>query len=356
MFQSKAKFEQFATLAEAVHGDKPRKREPIKVDAKVMRVVESWLARGGTLPVSQIREAIGVGAWDSIMLNAMHKRLLKGWTQVMERLHWQKLVSFVKPVADFRSQYALQVGDFTTLDVVPEKGAYTDAEFTDDRASYSIQKYGKLFGMGYESMTNDDLGVLSGMVQRFGGASARTIEKYIIYTLIDQNPTAYDGYSLFDSTNRTQSNKLGSSKALAHDTLEAALELMASFTDLDGNYLDIAAKYLLVNPAQKYDARRLLNSNQKPGTGNNDINAHEGELELLVSSWVTSGQWYLVADPAQVDTIEAGFLGGRQEPEVFEENPQSGHAFAYDEKRYKGRVVFGAVPTDWRGFVGANFA
>lgn len=355
MFQSKATLKTFKSAAEAIKGDRPRKYADVQVDENAIALIEQFKALGGSMPARAMRESIGVGAWDSIMLDALHRRLLKGWASAQQRLHWNKIVSFTKNVSDFRNQYAIQVGDFTTLDEVPEKGEYHEAEFTDDRANYVVKKYGKLFGVSYETATNDDLGALGNIAQRFGGASARTIEKYLLYTLVDQNSTVYDGYSLFDSTNRAQSNKLGASKALNHDNLEAALELMANFTDIDGNFLDVEAKYLLVHPNQKYDALRLTQSVLKPGSANNDINVHAGSLEVLVSSRVTSGRWYLIADPSQIDTIEIGFLGGRQEPEVFEENMNSGHAFAYDEKRYKGRAVFGAAVTDWRGFVGANF-
>lgn len=358
MFYSKdLKPMHFSSFAEAAKEE--RRKQAMKVDVAPEKIakIKEFFAMGGTMPPNAMREAIGVGPWDSIMLDAMYKRLLKGWGAVNETLMWRNLVSYFKPVSDFRTQYALQMGDFTTLDVVPEKGEYHNAEMTDDRVSYSVSKYGKLFGTSYETATNDDLGALGNIAQRFGKASARTVDKFVMKTLINDNANIYDGNALFLAAGtRSQSNLLGASKALSHDNLEAACKLMATFTDLDSNPLNIEPKYLLVHPDEKYEAMRILNTNNRPSTGNNDINVHYGSLELIVSRYVTSSYWYIIADPSAIDTIELGFLGGREQPEVFEENADSGHAFAYDEKRYKCRVVFGGAITDWRGFVGCNFA
>jgi len=359
--QAPAKLETFSSFAAALRGERvnqQKKLESLNIDKNKFAMVMEMLSMGGQLPLHAMREAIGTGAWDSILLDALHKRLQKGWKNVMEALHWSKIPSMRKNVVDFKSQYAIQVGDFTTLDEVPEKGDYHNTEFSDDRASYAVKKYGNIFGVSYESAVNDDLGALGSIVERFGGASARTIEKFVFETLIDDNPTVYDAEKLFtDGTGtRGQKNALGTSKALSEANLEAAIKLMRNFTDIDGNPLDMAPKYLVVHPDEEFTALRILNSVLIPGSANNDVNVLKGRLELIVTSRITTARWYVIADPAQSETIEMGFLGGRETPEIFEENADSGHSFSYDEKRYKGRVIFGGCVTDWRGFVGGNFA
>jgi len=350
MLIKKAKLEDCKSPGDITRGDRPTRRVgEMKVDKKRVREMQRLLTSGAAMPLKLMREAIGEGAWDSLMLDAMHKRMIKGWSAAMQELHWDKLVSQFASLSDFRTRNVIQRGTFTTLSVVPEGGDYHEVEFTDDRATYTPKKYGAIFGLSYEAMSNDDLSALGTIPQDFGGAAARTIEKYILYTIIDQNITAYDSNSLFDDTNH--SNDLGSGYALNHDNLEAGIEKMMAQTDIDGNYLNVRPKYLLVSPGQYYDAMRLVRSAGRPGTGNNDINVHQGELIVISSSWITDTYWYLVADPAMMETIEAGFLGGRREPEIFEESANSGHQFSNDEKRWKCRLVFGAAPVDWRGFV-----
>jgi len=331
---------------------RPHRPKKLDVDPEGLAFVESVLACGGRLSVQAIREAIGSGAWDSIMLDAMHKKLLKGYSSIYAITHWPKLVSNIANVSDFKTQYAIQLGDFTSLDKVPAGGPYFETSFTDDRVSYTVAKYGNTFPVSFEALTNDDLGVLTRVSDRFGRAAARTLETFVLSTLIDANPTIYDGNNLFDSTNH--GNDLGSSCNLTRANLETAKTKFRLFTDPDGNKLNIRPKYLIVDPTKEWVARRLLESPDDPETANRAINVHKGSLELIVSGEITTNAWYLVADPAVVDTIEIGFLGGRREPELWIEDPRSGHAFTYDERRIRARLVFGGVVLDYRGFVRAG--
>lgn len=351
---SEGKLELFDSFSGAMAGEPKRKRvNEVAInldDPKVKNVLES-LAGGARVPLTYLRESIGVGAWDSIMLDAMNKRLTKGWASVQAQLHWNKLVSFVKPVRDFRTQYAVQAGEFTTLPAVPEGGAYHEVEFTDDRASYTVGKYGAMFSISYESKTNDDLAVLTRQMERFGRASARTVEAFVFATMLNANPTIYDSKALFHADH---ANDLGATKPLNHDNFEAAVKLLMAQTDIDGNPLDIKPSLLIVHNDEYYEALRLVKSMARPGTANNDINVHMGEVTVIPTARVTTGLWYVAGDPSMVETIELGFLGGRQEPEIFMEQADSGHAFAYDEERVKCRLIFGGAWTDYRGVVRAN--
>lgn len=349
---SDPQLEVFRSFAEAAKSDRRKAVRESTINREGFDRCYAMIAEGANLPLRFMRESIGSDAWDSIMLDAMNKSLTKGWAAASQALSWSKIVSMKRPIRDFRSQYAIQVGDFTTFPEVKQGGAYKSAEFTDDRISYVAKKYGQLFGVSYESATNDDLNVFGSVFQRFGGAAARTIEEFVFGTLIDDNPTIYDGKLLFHADHV---NSLGASKVLDHDNLEAAIELMAAQTDIDGNPLDIRPKFLVVPTSMKYDALRLVGSMARPGTGNNDINVHHGELEVITTSRINAASaWYVLADPAQVDTIELGFLGGREVPEVFEEAQSSGHEFAYDERRWKSRIVFGGANLDYRYIVRAN--
>jgi len=351
--QDKARFDVFADFTSACREDHAKRAgAPVaEVNEVGAQYVERVLADGGQLPLAKIRESIGVGAWDSLMMDAMHKRLLKGWGAVQPAMQWRKVVSNIRSITDFRSQYAIQTGEFTTLEAVPPRAPYNEVEFTDDRISYSVAKYGQTFGLSYEAMTNDDLGAFGRIVEKFGSASQRTIEKYMFSTMLNADPTIYNGAALFAAAHL---NDLGATKPLNHDNLEAGIKLMANQTDIDGNQLDIIPRFLIVHPDDKFQAARLMKTPLRTNTANNDVNVHEGSLEVIATSRVTSGRWYLMADPAIVDTYEVGFLGGRQEPEIFEESPDSGHAFAYDDRRWKCRLVFGAAILDYRGFVRAN--
>ena len=61
-----------------------------------------------------------------------------------------------------------------------------------------------------------------------------------------------------------------------------------------------------------------------------------------------TNNWYLVAKPSSIATIEIGFLRGMQLPQVFMKED-----FDREVIWYKGRLVFGGAVLDYRGFYGA---
>jgi hypothetical protein len=344
---------EYSTFADAMKGEPSlrRKREARPLNPEAFARIQELIANGVSLPLRYIAEAVGTGAWADLMLNQLNKSLAKGWEGAQAALQWERLISFERSVRDFRDQHALKTGGFGLLDVVPESGQYQLGEFSDERADYAVQKYGRAFAVTMEAMTNDDLGELGKVAQGLGAAAARTLDAFVLDTLIDSNPIVYTTNNLFSGPH---ANDLGAALALNHDNLEGALALLRAQNDVDGNPLEIRAKYLLVPTALEFDARRLMHSLQRPGTGNNDANVHAGSLEVIPSRRLTSGAWYIVGDPAQVDTVEIGFLGGQRMPEVFEEQPNSGHEFAYDARRWKVRYIFGGAIVDYRSFVRAN--
>jgi len=250
---------------------------------------------------------------------------------------------------NFKDRNAFQLGSFADLEEVKPGERYPESIFSEQKISYEIKKYGRSFAVPFESMTDDDLQVLGNVVERFGASARRTLEKYILSTLIDSDPTIYDGLSLFDSSH---SNDLGSGHALSYSNLASAIQKMKEQTDLDGNPLALEPRYLVVDPSNEITAREILRSTAEPGASNSgEYNALANALELIVSPFVTTGRWYVIADPRLFDTIEMAFLNGRREPEVFQESANSGAEFEADIYRWKVRHVYGGAILDYRDFV-----
>ena len=323
------------------------------VNPKALELL-SWIESSRSItPMSAIREQVGVGAWDSIMLDALYRRVQAGNESAREEHIGMKLVSHNKNVKDFRTQYAIQVGDFTTFDPVAPQGQYYETWMSDDRASYAVAKYGKMFNISYEERTNDDLGVFGKTAERFGRAWAETVEKLIVATMLVGNPTIYDATVLFNATAVSAGGhaNLLAAHLLSQATLEAAKTAMRKQTDMDGNPLNLRAKYLIVPPALEWTARRLVESTDDPSTANRAVNVHKGSLEVLVSGYITTATtWYLTADPKKIEMFEMGFLNGREDAEVHEEPDGTGAGFDRDVKRYRARGIVGGACVDWRGF------
>ena len=78
-----------------------------------------------------------------------------------------------------------------------------------------------------------------------------------------------------------------------------------------------------------------------------DENPFKGSLELLVDPRLDAASetaWYLVADPAMIDTIEYAYLEGQSG--VYTE---SRVGFDVDGVELKVRDDFAAAAIDWRG-------
>ncbi len=75
---------------------------------------------------------------------------------------------------------------------------------------------------------------------------------------------------------------------LAEDSLETALLAMQAQLDGKGQLIDVAGDTLLIPPALEKEARILLNSTQRVGTANNDINPYNGALTIKVWKYLGS--------------------------------------------------------------------
>ena len=126
---------------------------------------------------------------------------------------------------------------------------------------------------------------------------------------------------------------------------------MLQQTDIDSNATVFVPRYLIVHPAQALRARELVQSAFNPDTADRTKNVLANSLEIIVTPYITSTNWYLAADPNQANTFEIGLWKGNPAPELFYEDPNDGHGFEFDEIRTKIRLIFGGTVLDPRSFV-----
>ncbi len=130
--------------------------------------------------------------------------------------------------------------------------------------------------------------------------------------------------------------------------------------DLDDKLeLGIEVKYLIVPKALESTARVIVESEFLPSSANNDINTEKGMAEVLVSKYLRSdaNNWYLLGDPKQWDTIELGFVDGKEKPELFKQSNETvGTVWTHDRISWKVRHSYGGIVTDYRPFYGGIVA
>lgn len=117
--------------------------------------------------------------------------------------------------------------------------------------------------------------------------------------------TSGDALALFSNAHTREDGGATQSNYTTADLSEAALETgivtMRSTLDHKGQLYMSKADTLVVPPALEKEARILLESTQRVGTANNDINPYSGALKLVVWDWLGSAStggsdtaWFLL--------------------------------------------------------------
>lgn len=163
-----------------------------------------------------------------------------------------------------------------------------------------------------------------------------------------------DGKALFASDHPLKSGGTFSNYTTAdldEDALEAAMVSMRATKDNKGELQQIRPDVLLVPPALEKEARILLESTQRTGTANNDINPYKGALKIVV--------WdFLGAAAGGSDT--AWFLMDSSQHQVNwfnrEDGAVEGPHYDFDTRDAKWNVLarWAVGFSDWRGVYGSK--
>lgn len=104
-------------------------------------------------------------------------------------------------------------------------------------------------------------------------------------------------------------------------------------------------------------ALQLKNSEFNPEGAERAVNTLRDSFEVTDATVYLRGDennYYLSAQPGDVEGIEIGFLNGREDPEILvQDQPTVGNVFIYDTIRYKVRHEYGGAVVDFRAFAGA---
>lgn len=283
---------------------------------------------------------------------------------------------------DFRASKRLGIeGMQSILEEVGERAEYPERGPTEETPkTFTLAKYGARFGISWETLINDDLGLLRDLPSRLAIAARRSEALAVT--------NAYCASTGFDTSWFTAGNKNIATTALGMTTTNAALSIQAlgegmaimnGQVDADGFPIIIEAFTLVVPPALELTARTILNAtvvnikgmqgayNVIDGTSHTETsgldlvasNWMNGNLQLVVDPYiplvVTSGSisktmWTLWASKSAGRTaLEMTYLEGHTTPELFMKVPNSSYvgggtvaeSFETDTSEYKIRHVYG---------------
>ena len=345
-----ARFKSFREAYVAVTGDQ-------KVTGRrsgVPRALQGLERRMCEASTQRMTEALASTDWTQVLGDSIARRMIAEYSLV-ELQQWRKIVSSVVPLNDFRTQRRMRIGGYGNLSSVAEAGAYGALTSpTDEEATYSPSKYGGLETITFEMIRNDDVGAIRQIPVRLGRAAGNTLHTELFGIFPTNANVTYTGADALFSAAHANTG----TTALSAAALNTAMTTMADLTRYNASteFLPNDPKFLLVPNELRKTANILTRSVLEPGGGNNDINILlDLDIEVIVvKRWTDANNWYLVADPRNIATIEVGFLDGKEEPELFvQDSPVADSFFTNDQIRYKIRHIWGWTVLDHRGMFGA---
>ena len=256
----------------------------------------------------------------------------------------------------------------TGLSKLVQKSESSPITYEDEVEGYNViythQTFAKGTSVSQELWEDDQFGVMRRKPSDLAYAKVRTQEQFAAdifnygFTVGGGGSAPFtgpDSLSLFNTAHTredggaTQSNTITAD--LSEDSIENALVTMRSTLDGKGQLMLVQPSVLLVPPALEKEANILMNSVQRTGTTNNDINAYKGRLDVVV--------WdYLGSAAGGSDT--AWFIYDRAVHELnwFNRSDRGleGPDWDFDTKTARWSVVcrWSAGWSNWRGIYGSK--
>lgn len=321
---------------------------PDDIAAEIIR--ESHI--GPTLGAPRVTESLASTTWGFVLADVLNKRMVSAYT-TSNLMAWKQLVNIV-PLNNFRSQKLIRFGGYGTLPTVNEGAPYQSLTTpTDEQVTYSPTKKGGIEDYTYEMARNDDLRRLTEIPTKLARAAAQTIYRAIFDVFVNNPTMGYDSTALFHSSHGNTSSGTALSET-GMDTLRQKMRAQAAYGDTY-EVLGLTPRFLLVPNQLENTANKIANGPALFGSGatsyaSDQPNLHVGITPVVVDYWTDANDYFAVASPDDVPTIEVGFLDGKVTPELFvQDDPNVGSMFAADKATWKVRHIWGYAPVDHRG-------
>jgi len=323
----------------------------------VTRIAELALRGSSRGPEFFAGGAESTADFPAILANVANKTLRQGY-----EAYPRTFQPFCRQVTaqDFKPINRVMLADAPALQALNEKGEYHRANLTDNNINYSLGTYGEIVALTRKVIINDDLQAFTRVPALLGVAAAQ-LESNTVWAIITSTPAAvYAGdktsTALFHANH---GNLLTGAASSIDNTVQNAVPLtalgkargaMRLQKGPQGTPLNLIPRFIAVPTALETYMLQLVYP----------INIASADATKVVPEWVrslipvveprldaaTNGTtgWYLIADPAQIDTVEYCYLEGQQG--VYIETKQG---FEVDGVEIKARMDFGAAALDYRG-------
>ena len=310
---------------EAKYGDSPMTEAANKRSRSIglQEVLVNAARKGGYDGVHRVtagnigvilRAAFATHNISNILAATYNKYLLNGF-EAVESV-WDQ-ISEMRPLNDLKAINGVRLDGGFVFDEVGGDGKLKSADASDATRTLQAKTYGRISSITRADIINDDLGALTTVPRRLGRGAALKFNS-VFWTEFQVGATVNASYY--------QGATAGAGNALAIGSVETAYGAYRSLTDPDGYPLGITPKILLVPVGLRITADKIQTGNtllaSSLGSTSGKVlepqaNVLAGKFNIVDSAYLTSSTtWWMCADPADLPTMEVGFLNGQRTPIV----------------------------------------
>lgn len=245
---------------------------------------------------------------------------------------------------DFKNINRIQLSGAPSLLEVKSGGEYKRGAVTDGKETYQLATYGRILGINRQTIINDDMDAFT-RLPALAARAAADLESDTVYGVLTANAALSDNVTLFHATHANTGTGV-----INVDNIGAGRAAMRKQTGLEGRVINARPAFLIV-PASRESLAEQYTSADFVSAKSSDINPfRQGKPSALTAiaeprlDATSTAQWYLSADPAQIDTIEYAYLEGQEG--VYLETRMG---WDVDGMELKVRLDFAAKALDHRG-------
>lgn len=270
-------------------------------------------------------------------------------------VEWDKLVDTQKSSRAFEEEVG--ISSFGLAVVKPEGAGIS---YDSEQQGFITRYQHVVYALGFiitREMMDDDLYDIVGQRKAQGLArSMRQTKEIVVANLYNRafnsSYTGGDGVSMINASHPTiaggtWSNQIGTAADLSEAALEQACIDIANFTDDRGLLIAARPKSLIISRYMPFEARRILQTEGRYGTANNDVNALKdmGMIpSVVVNHFLTDADaWFI-----RTDVPKGPQLFERREDEFDMDNE-----WETENAKFKASARYSVGWTDPRGIYGS---
>lgn len=325
-------------------------------------VTEIIKGRRGT---HQFAEAMSTDLFPMLFADSLDRQLYGAYEAAP--LSWSKYARR-GTVNDFREvKRFASTGLRGRLKKVNELAEHERRSIEELEYKYSVDKYEAGFGLSFEMMINDDLGMFKSLATDLAQSARDSEELFVTELFVDSTGPSTDVY------NTANDNLVEDNAPLTRDALQGAITRLLARKDDKGMPIVVKAVKLVVGTGLLLKAQEIVNATEyrieDPVTHNITIISGNGiaqNFEVVPNYFMATVDttnadtaWYLFADAQTTarPALEIGFLRGYEQPGLYEKIPDmrriGGGAetpWSYDHGSSEKKVqhIFGGTPVDPR--------